>query len=143
MLALASVAVAGCGGEATTQDFGHGYPGGAERPPPTQRGEATPTPNFPGCQDLDDDDAPATCGNACFDCLNAATGEDAAFRCLGSPACKAYLAQFSDLVGDYSDQGNILQSEGVSCDALEEPCPRCVCQNGSMEACPNECGLEE
>lgn len=142
MLALATVAIVSCAGEATTQDFGRGYPGGAERPPPTQRGESTPTPNFPDCQEFDEGGAQGGCGNACFDCLNAADGEDDAFFCLGGAACKAYLAQFSDRVGNYSDSGNVLQTPEISCDDLGDPCAECVCETGSLDACTNECGLD-
>src|SRR5690606_31467086 len=95
---LLLLALGACSGETASSDFGEGKPGGSEPPPATQNGESTPTPNFPGCPE---------CSNTCFACLEeAGQDESAAFVCIGSAACQAYLAQLVDLNPEYTPEGN-------------------------------------
>jgi hypothetical protein len=134
---LAGAALAACSGEAETQDFGQGYPGGSsEPPPPTQRGESTPTPNFPECEE---------CSNECFACLEAANGDDVAeLACVSGSACQTYLAQYVDRVGEDLPPDNILETPddeepGPECgDPVEDPCGYCQCAIGGS-ACDDVC----
>ena len=123
--------VCACSGEAATEDFGNGYPGGSQPPPASQQGEATPTPNFPDCPE---------CSNACLACIEAA-GEDEieGIKCITGSACQAYLAEFIDSVGEYGSSGNILATpegeppEGDEClDVADDDCLYCQCLLGEQ-----------
>lgn len=119
----------GCGsGEAATDDFGAGYPGGSEPPPVTQRGESTPTPNLPECPE---------CSNACLACLeNAGEDEIELLVCLAGPECTAYFAQYTDSVPEYGvADDNILDTPSDAeqpdvCDQFEDSCLQCECVFG-------------
>ena len=116
----------GCGsGEAATDDFGAGYPGGSEPPPVTQRGESTPTPNLPECPE---------CSNVCLACVeDAGEDENAVLVCLIGPECTAYFAQYTDSVPEYGvADDNILETPTDAgqpdvCDQIEDPCLACEC----------------
>jgi hypothetical protein len=128
---LFCLGLSSCGsGEAVSDedDFGAGYPGGREPPPATQRGESTPTPNFPECPE---------CTNACLACLESAgENETDSLLCLIGPECTAYFAQYIDSIPEYGvADDNILytpddgQSPG-QCSGIEDPCLACECVFG-------------
>ena len=126
-----------CGsGEAATDDFGEGYPGGSEPPPVTQRGESTPTPNLSECPE---------CSNVCVACIeNAGEDTEEQLLCLIGPECTAYFAQYIDSVPEYGvADDNILDTPddgGDACDQIEDGCLACECLFGpDAEEC-GECG---
>jgi hypothetical protein len=116
-----------CGsGEAVTEDFAEGYPGGSQNPPATQQGESTPTPNFADCPE---------CSNACLACIETAGNDDLAFlQCVNGPACQAYLAESGASVPEYGvSDDNILLTPAPpenGCEQLDDACLACECSFG-------------
>ncbi len=140
MIVLLALGVQACAGEAATDDFGNGHPGGSEPPTSSPTGESTPIPNFPGCLE---------CYNTCYACVqDAGEDEGATLGCLFGTECRAYLAQFYDPVPDNETGGNILQTPdaapqqsggGGQCQNLTNACDLCVCLTGSEDSCQDQC----
>lgn len=157
LLVSLGLLVAACAsGEAVTPTYGEG-PNGTEKPPVSQQGESTPVPNLVGCNDIDasaEAGSFSACGNACLQCIADVDDEDSVetLACIYGAACQAYIAQFVDLVGDDGldvDDNILLEpdapppEQGNDCEDLtDDPCGLCLCEEGELAACVDECSAE-